>query len=98
MAYMMPDMYEDFNAAMHTAGHYPQEHRKSFHFKTLHFLLTKALGTLRHTQNVQCHRVFWGKCGTHFKAQPGQWVRFGQFTSTLLSDKTAQRFGRGTIF
>uniref|UniRef100_A0A8C3XAD9 NAD(P)(+)--arginine ADP-ribosyltransferase n=1 Tax=Cyanoderma ruficeps TaxID=181631 RepID=A0A8C3XAD9_9PASS len=98
MAYTMPDVHKDFNAAVRAAGRSAQEYRKNFHFKTLHFLLAQALGTLRHTQNTQCCHVFRGVRDVHFKAQPGQRVRFGQFTSTSLSNKTAQRFGRGTRF
>uniref|UniRef100_A0A8C3QMR4 NAD(P)(+)--arginine ADP-ribosyltransferase n=1 Tax=Cyanoderma ruficeps TaxID=181631 RepID=A0A8C3QMR4_9PASS len=98
MAYTRNDLYQQFNAAVRVAGRSAQEYRKNFHFKTLHFLLTQALGTLRHAQNVQCRRVFRGVRDVKFKAQPGQRVRFGQFISTSLSKKTAERFGRDTIF
>ncbi|NXY39922.1 NARE ribosyltransferase, partial [Pomatorhinus ruficollis] len=98
IAYTLPDVHREFNAAVRAAGRSPREYRKNFHYKTLHFLLTQALGTLRHTQNTQCRRVFRGVRDVHFKARPGQRVRFGQFTSMSLSNKTAQRFGRGTRF
>ncbi|XP_066059254.1 erythroblast NAD(P)(+)--arginine ADP-ribosyltransferase-like [Chamaea fasciata] len=98
MAYTMNDLYQEFNTAVRIAGRSPQEYRKNFHFKTLHFLLTQALVTLRHAQKRHCRRVFRGVHDIRFKAQPGQRVRFGQFTSTSLSSKTAQSFGRGTIF
>ncbi|XP_059725029.1 NAD(P)(+)--arginine ADP-ribosyltransferase 2-like [Haemorhous mexicanus] len=98
MAYTSQDIYKDFNAAVHTAGHSRQEYRKNFHFKTLHFLLTDALRTLRHVQNKQCHLVFRGVHGVRFKAQRGQSVRFGQFASTSLRKDIAQQFGKDTIF
>ncbi|KAM4908010.1 erythroblast NAD(P)(+)--arginine ADP-ribosyltransferase-like [Sylvia borin] len=97
-AYTMDDLYEEFNKAVHSAGSSRQEYRKNFHFKTLHFLLTQALGTLRHAEKKQCRRVFRGVHDIRFKARRGQRVRFGQFTSTSLSIETAQSFGRSTIF
>ncbi|NXR43356.1 NARE ribosyltransferase, partial [Zosterops hypoxanthus] len=98
MAYTMPDVHRDFNAAVRVAGRSPQQYRKNFHYKTLHFLLTQALRTLRDAQNVQCHNVFRGVRDVHFKAWPGQRVRFGQFASTSLSRDIALQFGTATIF
>ncbi|XP_039573710.1 NAD(P)(+)--arginine ADP-ribosyltransferase 2-like [Passer montanus] len=73
-------------------------YRDNFHFKTMHFLLTDAVVTLRHAQNRQCRHVFRGVREVHFKTQPGQRVRFGQFTSTSLSKEIAQKYGTDTIF
>ncbi|NXQ75158.1 NRT2 ribosyltransferase, partial [Quiscalus mexicanus] len=98
MAYTMKYLYKEFNAAVRTAGHSSQEYRNNFHFKTLHFLLTNALGTLRHAQKGKCHHVFRGVRGVHFKTRRGQRVRFGQFTSTSLSKEVAQKYGTDTIF
>ncbi|NXR90256.1 NRT2 ribosyltransferase, partial [Hypocryptadius cinnamomeus] len=98
MAYTMQHLYKDFNAAVRTAGRSRQEYRNNFHFKTLHFLLTKALMTLRHAQNEQCHRVFRGVRDVRFQARRGQRVRFGQFTSTSQRKEIALHFGTDTIF
>nr|XP_014129750.2 NAD(P)(+)--arginine ADP-ribosyltransferase 2-like [Zonotrichia albicollis] len=98
MAYTSQDIYKDFNAAVRTAGLSRQIYRKNFHFKTLHFLLTQALVTLRQAQNKQCHHVFRGVRDIRFKAQRGQSVRFGQFASTSLRKEIALHFGRDTIF
>ncbi|NXB77381.1 NRT2 ribosyltransferase, partial [Donacobius atricapilla] len=98
MAYTMSDLYREFNAAVRVAGRSPQQYRDNFHFKTLHFLLTQALETLRHAQNRQCRRVFRGVQDVHYIARRGQRVRFGQFTSTSLSNETAQTYGTDTIF
>ncbi|NXX28121.1 NRT2 ribosyltransferase, partial [Nicator chloris] len=98
MAYTMPALYSDFNAAVRKAGHSRQQYRKNFHFKSLHFLLTQALVSLRDAQNRQCHLVFRGISDVLFQVQPGQSVRFGQFTSTSLSQEIAPKFGRDTIF
>ncbi|XP_037982899.1 NAD(P)(+)--arginine ADP-ribosyltransferase 2-like [Motacilla alba alba] len=98
MAYTMKYLYKEFNAAVHTAGHSRQEYRNNFHFKSLHFLLTNALVTLRQSQNGQCRHVFRGVRDVRFKAQRGQKVRFGQFTSTSLSKEVVQHYGTDTIF
>ncbi|NXR89800.1 NRT2 ribosyltransferase, partial [Hypocryptadius cinnamomeus] len=98
MAYTMKYLYKEFNAAVHVAGRSLHEYRNNFHFKTLHFLLTQALVTLRHAQNVQCYHVFRGVRDINFQARRGQKVRFGQFTSTSLSKEIAQHYGTDTIF
>ncbi|KAM4907996.1 NAD(P)(+)--arginine ADP-ribosyltransferase 2-like [Sylvia borin] len=98
MAYTMPDVYQQFNAAVRVAGHSRQRYRDNFHFKTFHFLLTQALVTLREAQNGQCHLVFRGLHDIHFNAWQGQRVRFGQFTSTSPSREIALEFGEATIF
>ncbi|XP_037985963.1 NAD(P)(+)--arginine ADP-ribosyltransferase 2-like [Motacilla alba alba] len=98
MAYTSQDVYKEFNAALHMAGRSLQEYRNNFHFKTLHFLLTDALVTLRHAQKTKCHHVFRGVRGVRFKAWRGQTIRFGQFTSTTPRKEIALRFGTDTIF
>ncbi|NWR25587.1 NARE ribosyltransferase, partial [Emberiza fucata] len=97
-AYTMDDLYREFNAAVRTAGRSRQEYRDNFHFKTLHFLLTQAVATLRQTQNGQCHHVYRGVNTYRFQAKPGDTVRFGQFSSASKSEKTAQAFGSATVF
>ncbi|XP_068034710.1 NAD(P)(+)--arginine ADP-ribosyltransferase 2-like [Anomalospiza imberbis] len=98
MAYTTKDIYKDFNTAVRAAGRSRQEYRNNFHFKTLHFLLTKALVTLRHAQKAKCHHVYRGVHDVRFQARRGQRVRFGQFTSTSLSKEIAQKYGTDTIF
>ncbi|XP_054149852.1 erythroblast NAD(P)(+)--arginine ADP-ribosyltransferase-like [Melozone crissalis] len=98
MAYTMDELYTEFNAAVRTAGHTRQEYRDNFHFKTLHFLLTQALVTLRQAQKEQCHNVYRGVRKYQFKAKPGDIVRFGQFSSASQSEEIANRFGSATVF
>ncbi|XP_059724860.1 erythroblast NAD(P)(+)--arginine ADP-ribosyltransferase-like isoform X2 [Haemorhous mexicanus] len=98
MAYTMEDVYKKFNDAVRVAGSSSQEYRDNFHFKTLHFLLTDALATLRDTREPQCHNVYWGVRGVRFKAEQGDIVRFGQFTSVSLNGTTANDFGIDTVF
>ncbi|XP_059706295.1 erythroblast NAD(P)(+)--arginine ADP-ribosyltransferase-like [Haemorhous mexicanus] len=108
MAYTMEDvyekcpnkkcLYEKFNGDVRAAGRSRQEYRDNFHFKTLHFLLTQALVTLRDIWGPQCHDVYWGVRGVRFKAEQGDIVRFGQFTSVSLNGTTAKDFGIDTVF
>ncbi|XP_074383962.1 erythroblast NAD(P)(+)--arginine ADP-ribosyltransferase-like [Zonotrichia albicollis] len=98
MAYTMDELHTEFNAAVRTAGRSIQEYRDNFHFKTLHFLLTQALVTLRQAQNGQCHNVYRGVSQYRFKAKLGDIVRFGQFSSASQSERTAKDFGSATVF
>ncbi|KAL9869467.1 erythroblast NAD(P)(+)--arginine ADP-ribosyltransferase-like [Geothlypis trichas] len=98
MAYTMDDLYKKFNEAVRTAGYSQQEYRDNFHFKTLHFLLTQALKTLRVTRGPKCHNVYRGVDGVRFKAEPGDIVRFGQFSSASQSQTASWVFGTDTVF
>uniref|UniRef100_A0A8C3R648 NAD(P)(+)--arginine ADP-ribosyltransferase n=1 Tax=Cyanoderma ruficeps TaxID=181631 RepID=A0A8C3R648_9PASS len=98
VAYSSKDVYKEFNTAVREAGRSLQEYRDNFHFKAFHFLLTQALGTLRHAQNAQCRHVFRGVRDVQFEARQNQTIRFGQFTSTSLRKDIAQKYGTDTIF
>ncbi|KAM9203429.1 erythroblast NAD(P)(+)--arginine ADP-ribosyltransferase-like [Mergus octosetaceus] len=92
------DLYKQFNKAVREGGRSREHYLQSFPFKTLHFLLTEALQTLRDAQNRRCYDVYRGVKGTRFTAQLDQTVRFGQFTSASLKMKVAESFGRDTFF
>ncbi|XP_019467851.1 erythroblast NAD(P)(+)--arginine ADP-ribosyltransferase-like isoform X2 [Meleagris gallopavo] len=92
------DLYKLFNRATREGGRSRQHYLSSYPFKTLHFLLSRALHTLRESQPQQCYNVYRGVKGTRFTAQQGQVVRFGQFTSTSLKEKVAKKFGSDTFF
>lgn len=99
LAYTMEgELYRVFNNATLTAGRSRQHYLSSYPFKTLHFLLSRALHTLRESQTQPCHNVFRGVRGTRFTAQQGTVVRFGQFTSSSLRTKVAESFGQDTFF
>ncbi|KAL9870011.1 erythroblast NAD(P)(+)--arginine ADP-ribosyltransferase-like [Geothlypis trichas] len=87
MAFTMTDP-GTFNDALRVVGRSRQEYRDNFHFKTLHFLLTDALATLRDAQKGQCRDVFLSMGGTRFEAQRGDTVRSGLFVPMLLSKPT----------
>ncbi|NXU92934.1 NRT2 ribosyltransferase, partial [Xiphorhynchus elegans] len=60
---------------------------------------TKALGDLRSAQSPPgCLHVYRGVRGIRFTAQPGQIIRFGQFTSCSLKKDKAKQFGNDTFF
>ncbi|NXO78655.1 NARE ribosyltransferase, partial [Sitta europaea] len=100
MAYTMEErkLYEDFNRAVRTAGRSCQEYRDNFHYKTLHFLLSQALGRLREAQGGQCRCVYRGVRGYRFTARRGDTVRFGQFASASLCKGNVPDFGTDTVF
>lgn len=99
LAYTMEgELYRVFNNATLTAGRSRQHYLSSYPFKTLHFLLSRALHTLRESQTQPCYNVFRGVNNTRFTAQQGTVVRFGQFTSSSLQKKVAEFFGQDTFF
>uniref|UniRef100_A0A8C3QMZ0 NAD(P)(+)--arginine ADP-ribosyltransferase n=1 Tax=Cyanoderma ruficeps TaxID=181631 RepID=A0A8C3QMZ0_9PASS len=97
MAYMMDDLHKEFNSALRAAGRSPQEYQDNFHFKTFHFLLTQALGTLRDALKGECKELLHQICGVQFKAKRGDTVRFGEFTSMLLNETTGECPGKETL-
>uniref|UniRef100_A0A8C3QNH4 NAD(P)(+)--arginine ADP-ribosyltransferase n=1 Tax=Cyanoderma ruficeps TaxID=181631 RepID=A0A8C3QNH4_9PASS len=98
MAYTMKklNLYKQFNDAVREAGRSSWKYQNEFHFKSLHFLLTQALQKLRYPNSVQV--VFRGVNNYQYKVKNGDKVRFGQFTSTSLSEKVAQDYGQDTMF
>ncbi|XP_071274267.1 erythroblast NAD(P)(+)--arginine ADP-ribosyltransferase-like [Agelaius tricolor] len=90
MAFTMSGLTSIFNDAVHVAGRSQQEYRDNFHFKTLHFLLTDALATLRDAQDGQCRAAFLKVCGTRFEAQRGDTIRFGHFMPVFLSKQIGE--------
>ncbi|KAF4796163.1 Erythroblast NAD(P)(+)--arginine ADP-ribosyltransferase [Turdus rufiventris] len=92
------DMYEYFNDEVRVAGRSPQTFRDNFHYKTLHFLLTDALATLRATQGQKCRWVYRGRNYKRYKANVGDIVRFGHFVSSTLNKTLTERFVTSTLF
>ncbi|NXT09184.1 NARE ribosyltransferase, partial [Prunella fulvescens] len=90
MAFTMDGLSSIFNDAVRVAGRSSQEYRDNFHFKTLHFLLTDALATLRDALKGQCQDVFLRVCGVRFETQDGDTVRFGEFMPAFLSKPTGE--------
>ncbi|NXB80679.1 NARE ribosyltransferase, partial [Donacobius atricapilla] len=97
MAFTM-GAHSTFNAAVRVAGRSSQHYRHSFHFKTLHFLLTQALETLRHAQAGPCLDAFQEVCGVQFEAQRGDTVRFGHFRVMSPTESSGHCSGKETLF
>uniref|UniRef100_A0A8B9R162 NAD(P)(+)--arginine ADP-ribosyltransferase n=1 Tax=Anas platyrhynchos TaxID=8839 RepID=A0A8B9R162_ANAPL len=88
----------EFNEAVCEGGRSRKHYLECFHFKTMHFLLTEALHTLRKAQGHRCYHVNCGVRGIRFTAQLHQTVRFGRFASASLHKKATERFGQDTLF
>ncbi|XP_032912655.1 erythroblast NAD(P)(+)--arginine ADP-ribosyltransferase-like [Catharus ustulatus] len=96
-AYGVTDLYDYFDVYVRTMGHSPQEYRDNFHFKTLHFLLTRAVATLKAAQKGQkCQDVIHPELKYRFCANPGDIVRLGQFA--LSWDSFDDRTSYPTVF
>ncbi|XP_059334263.1 erythroblast NAD(P)(+)--arginine ADP-ribosyltransferase-like [Ammospiza nelsoni] len=89
MAFSMTDD-RIFNEVVRVAGRTHLEYRDNFHFKTLHFLLTDALATLRDAQKGQCRDAFL-EVGARFEVQRGDTVRFGLFMGVFPSKPIGKR-------
>ncbi|KAM7071321.1 NAD(P)(+)--arginine ADP-ribosyltransferase 2-like [Acridotheres tristis] len=99
LAYTAPlPLHRDFNAAVRWAGRSGRDYRDHFHFKTLHFLLSRGLAALRAARGPRCHRVFRGVRGLRFQARPGRAVRFGHFASASARNESSWAFGSDTAF
>jgi len=99
MAYMLEgNLYHQFNNATLTAGRSRQHYLRSYPFKALHFLLSRALQTLRESQTQRCFQVYHGIRNVRYTAQQGKVVRFGRFTSTSLQQIIPGIYAPDTIF
>ncbi|XP_072849463.2 GPI-linked NAD(P)(+)--arginine ADP-ribosyltransferase 1 isoform X3 [Pogona vitticeps] len=100
MAYTLAEenLYRDFNRAVREAGRTRDSYLNDFHFKTFHFLLTRALLLLGTTSAPRCQKVYRGVRNIHFVPKHLEDTRFGQFTSSSLKYEIAQEFGTDTSF
>ncbi|XP_016160947.1 PREDICTED: erythroblast NAD(P)(+)--arginine ADP-ribosyltransferase-like [Ficedula albicollis] len=98
VSYNMIYVHEEFNDETSVAGRSPQEYRDNFNYKTLHFLLTDALATLRAAQGQQCRCVTWAAPQYKFKANVGDIVRLGQFVLSWPCRGGTRSFFTPTMF
>ncbi|XP_053518070.1 ecto-ADP-ribosyltransferase 4 isoform X2 [Artibeus jamaicensis] len=91
----------DFARAMASAARSPWQYKHSFRFKYLHYYLTSAIQLLRERiimkNDSLCYEVYH-EADFYLEAYIGAILRFGQFLSTSLLRKEAQKFGNHTLF
>ncbi|KAM4796245.1 ecto-ADP-ribosyltransferase 5-like [Rhinophrynus dorsalis] len=96
--YPTPDLSfpSRFNRAVRTSAASVEDYHKRFHFKALHYYLTTALQLFK----PRCNTVYRGIRDIHFQPPNGSdpLIRFGQFTSSSFSQKTAKEFGQDSFF
>ncbi|NP_001091143.1 uncharacterized protein LOC100036895 precursor [Xenopus laevis] len=92
-----PNIYSPFNEAVRQAGQSRDFYLNHFHFKALHYYLTRAFQLLDAVESPTCYSVYRG-VNIRFTAEPGESVRFGQFTSSSIDEQVALKFGDDTVF
>uniref|UniRef100_A0A4W2CGD7 NAD(P)(+)--arginine ADP-ribosyltransferase n=1 Tax=Bos indicus x Bos taurus TaxID=30522 RepID=A0A4W2CGD7_BOBOX len=95
-------LHQKLNEAVQTGGGSWESYMNQFHFKALHFYLTRALQLLQ--GSGVCSRepgqmVFRGVRTIRFEPKR-LWdsIRFGQFASSSLNEAVARSFGNTTFF
>ncbi|XP_048351632.1 GPI-linked NAD(P)(+)--arginine ADP-ribosyltransferase 1-like isoform X2 [Sphaerodactylus townsendi] len=91
-------LYRDFNAAVREAGQNTDYYLNDFHFKTFHFLLTRAIQDLGAKAAPKCYKVHRGVKKIRFVPGGNKMIRFGHFTSSSLKREVALQFGEDTFF
>ncbi|XP_040278605.1 ecto-ADP-ribosyltransferase 5-like [Bufo bufo] len=90
-------IYQQLNRNVSIAGRSRDHYMNRFHFKALHYYLTRAIQVLG--EGVGCEersQVYRGSWMKYKDVSPD--VRFGHFASSSLNRKIAQRFGTRTEF
>ncbi|OCT96254.1 hypothetical protein XELAEV_18013929mg [Xenopus laevis] len=87
-------IYFQLNNNLSRAGISRDHYMKEFHFKALHFYLTRALQLLKPDCN-QTHMAYRGSASTYTLTPL---FNFGKFTSSSLDKKVALKFGTGAVF
>ncbi|XP_044134006.1 ecto-ADP-ribosyltransferase 5-like isoform X2 [Bufo gargarizans] len=88
-------IYKQLNGNVSIAGQSRDHYMKNFHFKALHFYLTRALQVLREG----CAKRFTTYRGTELgNINIAKELRFGRFTSSSLDKSEAENFGTNPFF
>ncbi|XP_069615651.1 ecto-ADP-ribosyltransferase 5-like [Ranitomeya imitator] len=90
-------IYQQLNRNVSIAGRSRDHYMSRFHFKALHYYLTRAIQVLGGGAGCdERSQVYRGSWMTYRDVSPD--VRFGHFASSSLNWKIAQRFGTRTRF
>ncbi|XP_053564771.1 ecto-ADP-ribosyltransferase 3-like isoform X2 [Bombina bombina] len=88
-------IYRQFNGNLSIAGKSRDFYMKNFHFKALHFYLTRALQKLA----PECKEFYRTYRGTSLLYnEVSQVLRFGHFASSSSNKTIAEGFGTHTVF
>ncbi|KAG8453185.1 hypothetical protein GDO86_004848 [Hymenochirus boettgeri] len=85
---------QQLNSNMSVAGISRDRYMKDFHFKALHFYLTRALQLLK--PNCDTKDVTFRGSFSNYKVSTV--FRFGRFTSTSMKREEAEKFGNNSFF
>ncbi|XP_077155024.1 ecto-ADP-ribosyltransferase 5-like [Ranitomeya variabilis] len=92
-------IYKELNANVTGAGRSRQHYMEDFHYKALHFYLTRALQVLRKNSKrlTKTYKVYRG---TDISLQVSEDVdlRFGRFTSSSRNIEVAKEYSGGLFF
>lgn len=92
-------IYKELNGNITLAGRSRRRYMENFHYKALHFYLTRALQVLRKNskRQTQTYTVFRG---TDKSLQVSEEVdlRFGRFTSSSRNIEVAKEYSQGLFF
>ncbi|XP_007438947.1 erythroblast NAD(P)(+)--arginine ADP-ribosyltransferase-like [Python bivittatus] len=98
LAYTENSLFRDFNQAVRKAGRSRKAYKDKFHYKSFHYLLTRAVKIIRKSSTLKSRMVYRGMEPQTLTAKRSKAVRFGQFASSSLDRSTAERFGTKTFF
>ncbi|XP_075449628.1 ecto-ADP-ribosyltransferase 5-like isoform X2 [Ascaphus truei] len=88
-------VYQPFNGNVSTAGKSRDYYMQNFHFKALHFYLTRALQVLKANSRVK-HHTYRGTDASYEVSEAA--FRFGRFTSSSLNIEVAKEYCAGLFF
>ncbi|KAM4796244.1 ecto-ADP-ribosyltransferase 5-like [Rhinophrynus dorsalis] len=88
-------IYKTFNGNVSTAGKSRDHYMKHFHFKALHFYLTRALQVLKRNSKKR-HQTYRGTDESYEISEAV--LRFGRFTSSSLNIEVAKEYNAGILF
>uniref|UniRef100_A0A803JHU8 NAD(P)(+)--arginine ADP-ribosyltransferase n=1 Tax=Xenopus tropicalis TaxID=8364 RepID=A0A803JHU8_XENTR len=88
-------LYKAFNGNVSSAGRSREHYMEHFHFKALHFYLTRAMQVLRRNSRRR-YRTYRGTDGSYEVSE--ELLRFGRFTSSSLNVEVAKGYNAGLLF
>ncbi|XP_069615648.1 ecto-ADP-ribosyltransferase 5-like [Ranitomeya imitator] len=87
-------IYQQLNGNLTIAGASRKDYMEKFHFKALHFYLTRALQILK----PNCEETYTTYRGSPHSHDIKPLFKFGRFTSTSMDRVAAQIFGTESLF